>query len=151
MLMLWSGGIGVAAGLLVGSFLMARPPSRHLMNRFARSAVVYQGRDRQVLDDYLAYAKSHPKDTAAQREAQRRSTEMKAELHRDSTMALLVGMGAADTTFRADFNSPRKAFADLLLSWLALAALGSAAAIPVVLAVVTLWWAVARRPALAPE
>lgn len=145
MMMLWLGGAVVAVGLLFAARAMARPIMRTELNQFARERVLQQDRAREVDSLYSAYARAHPDDSAAQRSARLHRVSATHLSRGDSIALALVQRGALDTAFNPGLRGVRSTItrASGLLGAYAISCI--ALSIPCVLAVVTLWWAVARR------
>lgn len=144
MLLLWAGGVLVAVGLLVGAPRVARHAVHPLLNQMARRSLAYRDRDREEDSAWVVYARAHPRDSAAQAEAQRRSMTLAQSVKADSMMSAMVKRGTLDTAFNPDAGSERSAVTALTMLFATTVMIGTGFAIPLCLAAVTIWWGLPR-------
>lgn len=144
-LILWAGGVGLAICLLLGARALQRPILRTEFSQLAREQLLRSERQREVDSAYAAYAHARPEDSAAQAAFRPRVPGLGGSVKSGSVTADLVRRGLIDTAFTPTRRSQRTNLVNLSGLFGTLAMYGMALAIPLVLAVVTLWWIVVRR------
>jgi len=143
--MLWASGAVLVAGLLVAARAVQRPVMRSGLNEYARMSMLARERERELDSAYVAYARAHPEDSAAQADARRRTAIAASTRDRDSTTMALVQRGVLDTAYNARARSERGALGTLSAFFGIFTLLGSALAVPFVLTIATLWWGIGRN------
>ena len=144
-MMLWVSGAVLVVGLLVAARAVQRPVLRSELNEYARRSMLSREREHELDSAYFVYARAHPEDSAAQADARRRTAITTSSRHRDSTTVALVQRGVLDTAYNARALSARGTLGRLSAFFGIFTLLGSAFAVPCVLAITTLWWGIGRN------
>jgi hypothetical protein len=147
LVVLWAAGLALAVGLFLAFAHVEWSLLRPGLTATARENAVARARDAQAAAIQDAYARAHPTDSAAQLEARRLAAAAEQSAKADSALDILVSRGRVDTTLDAANKTARPAFTQLLMLLSSLAMFGAALAIPILLIVITVWWAMVRRAA----